>query len=86
MPPPKVDSIVLTLIPNQKSENPEAVIALVKLAFAHKRKQMHRTLADTGLGSSDAIKKKLVALGLSEHARPEELSVAQWIELSESKF
>jgi 16S rRNA (adenine1518-N6/adenine1519-N6)-dimethyltransferase len=82
VPPPKVDSIVLVLTPHQKSPNPEAVIALAKLAFAHKRKQMHRTLADAGIGSSDSTKAKLRSLGLSEQARPEELSIGQWIELA----
>jgi 16S rRNA (adenine1518-N6/adenine1519-N6)-dimethyltransferase len=82
VPPPKVDSIVLALTPNVKADNPEAVIGVAKLAFAHKRKQMHRTLSDAGFGTSDVLKLKLLALGLSEHARPEELSIEQWIELS----
>jgi 16S rRNA (adenine1518-N6/adenine1519-N6)-dimethyltransferase len=82
VPPPKVDSIVLLLMPNQKSSNPEAVIALAKTAFAHKRKQMHRTLADAGIGSSESLKAKLNSLSLSEQARPEEVSIGQWIELA----
>jgi 16S rRNA (adenine1518-N6/adenine1519-N6)-dimethyltransferase len=81
VPPPKVDSIVLLLTPNQKSADPEKVIALAKLAFAHKRKQMHRTLSDAGIGSSESIKAKLASLGLPEQARPEELSIEQWIAL-----
>lgn len=82
VPPPKVDSIVIALTPNLKVVHPEAVIGVAKLAFAHKRKQMHRTLSDAGFGTSDALKSKLLALGLSEQARPEELSIEQWIELS----
>ncbi len=82
VPPPKVDSIVLSFTPNQKSPDPEKVIALAKLAFAHKRKQMHRTLSDAGIGSSESIKAKLLTIGLTEQARPEELSVGQWIELT----
>ena len=88
VPPPKVDSVILLLTPNQpfasaqgRSPNPEAVIGLAKLAFAHKRKQMHRTLAEAGIGSSETIKAKLLAMGLPEQARPEELSVHQWIVL-----
>jgi 16S rRNA (adenine1518-N6/adenine1519-N6)-dimethyltransferase len=81
VPPPKVDSIVITLTPNQKCDNPEAVIGLAKLAFAHKRKQMHRTLSDAGVGTSEAIKAKLLELGLTEQARPEEVSVKRWIDL-----
>jgi 16S rRNA (adenine1518-N6/adenine1519-N6)-dimethyltransferase len=82
VPPPKVDSIVVALTPNQKSPDPEKVIALAKSAFAHKRKQMHRTLSDAGIGTSESIKAKLQAMGLSEQARPEELGVEQWIELA----
>ncbi|HRH32027.1 MAG TPA: 16S rRNA (adenine(1518)-N(6)/adenine(1519)-N(6))-dimethyltransferase RsmA [bacterium] len=82
VPPPKVDSIVLALTPNVKADNPEAVIGVAKLAFAHKRKQMHRTLSDAGFGTSEVLKSKLLALGLSEHARPEELSIEQWIALA----
>ena len=84
VPPPKVDSIVLALTPNQKSTNPEAVIGLAKLAFAHKRKQMHRTLSDAGIGTSESLKAKLLALGLTEQARPEEVSVKNWIALAEN--
>ncbi|MFZ2681576.1 MAG: 16S rRNA (adenine(1518)-N(6)/adenine(1519)-N(6))-dimethyltransferase RsmA [Patescibacteria group bacterium] len=85
VPPPKVDSIILLLTHNPKSEAPEAVIGVAKIAFAHKRKQMHRTLADAGLATSDIIKTHLVDLGLSEHARAEELSITQWISLVEKK-
>lgn len=81
VPPPKVDSIILSLTPNVKTKDPETVIGLAKLAFAHKRKQMHRTLSDAGMGTSEAIKAKLAAMGLSERARPEETSIEQWIEL-----
>lgn len=94
VPPPKVDSIVLALTqkeplpsglgraqPRQVTDR-EAIIAIAKLAFAHKRKQMHRTLSEAGVGSSEVIKARLVDMGLSEHARPEELSVANWIELA----
>ncbi len=82
VPPPKIDSIVVSLCQNQKSPDPETAIALAKLAFAHKRKQMHRTLSDAGIQSSESLKAKLKAMGLSERARPEELGVEQWIELA----
>lgn len=85
VPPPKVDSIVITLSPHVKADNPEDVIAVAKLAFAHKRKQMHRTLADAGQSTSEVIKDRLQRLGLSEQARPEELSLTQWVELVNQK-
>jgi 16S rRNA (adenine1518-N6/adenine1519-N6)-dimethyltransferase len=84
VPPPKVDSIILALTPHLKSDVPEEVIALAKHAFAHKRKQLHRTLAEAGVGASPAWQMSLQALGLSTQARPEELSVANWCELLKS--
>lgn len=83
VPPPKVDSIVLLLTPNKKSQDPEKVIALVKLAFAHKRKQMHRTLADAGMGTSEGIRTWLEARNLSGKIRPEDLSLEDWVALQE---
>ncbi len=83
VPPPKVDSIILRLSANKKTQEPEAVIALAKQAFAHKRKQLHRTLSDAGTASSESIRAKLSSMGLSEHARAEELSIEHWIELSQ---
>lgn len=81
VPPPKVDSIVLLLTFNQKSPQPEAVIALAKIAFAHKRKQLHRTLSAGGQGSSEQIQAWLVARGLSDKIRPEALRLQDWIDL-----
>lgn len=87
-PPPKVDSTVIRLdvITGQVTDLPlrrdnEAVISLAKIAFATPRKQLHRTLADAGKATSEAIKKILVELSLPETARPQELSISQWNEL-----
>ena len=87
-PPPKVDSTVIRLdvITGQVTDQPlrhdrEAVIALAKIAFATPRKQLHRTLADAGKATSENIKKILIDLGLPETARPQELSIEQWIKL-----
>ncbi len=88
-PPPKVDSTVIRLgispfmgrTRGANSVDPELIIALAKIAFATPRKQLHRTLADAGKGTSEAIKKILIDLGLPETARPQELSIEQWIQL-----
>ena len=82
VPPPKVDSVVLTLVPNLKCDKPEEVIGLAKLAFAHKRKQMHRTLSDASMGTSEGIRAWLEAHHLPETIRPEDLNLENWIELS----
>jgi 16S rRNA (adenine1518-N6/adenine1519-N6)-dimethyltransferase len=81
VPPPKVDSVVLVLTPNRKCDFPEEVIALAKLAFAHKRKQMHRTLSDAGMGTSEQIQAWLESKNLSAKIRPEDLRLQDWIDL-----
>lgn len=81
-PPPKVDSVVLKLVPKDAPKNAEEVIALAKVGFSSRRKQLHRNLADAGIALSDKVKKVLVELGLRETARAQELSVENWIELA----
>lgn len=93
-PPPKVDSVVLRLTPRYQSPPPnlllrkeeelrfERVIAVAKAGFANRRKQLHKNLSEAGLFSSEEVKNKLVELGHSPLARAEELSVKDWIELS----
>lgn len=83
VPPPTVDSLVVLLtvkadIPPQAEE----VISLVKAAFAHRRKQLHRTLADADIASSEKVKIWLRERALSETIRAQDLSVTDWIELS----
>lgn len=83
VPPPTVDSLVVLLtvkadIPPQAEE----VISLAKAAFAHRRKQLHRTLADADIASSEKVKIWLRERALSETIRAQDLSVTDWIELS----
>lgn len=80
-PPPKVDSIVVRLDRNVKAENPEEVIAIAKVGFSSRRKQLHRNLNDKGVASSSDVKLWLAQRGLSETARAQELSVEDWIYL-----
>jgi 16S rRNA (adenine1518-N6/adenine1519-N6)-dimethyltransferase len=83
-PPPKVDSIVLKLIPHEKplTSNPDRVIEVAKAGFANRRKQLHGNLSEANIFSSEAVKAKLVELGHSPLARAEELSLKDWIELA----
>jgi 16S rRNA (adenine1518-N6/adenine1519-N6)-dimethyltransferase len=84
VPPPKVDSVVLTLTPFASGIDREAVIAVAKAGFANRRKQLHKNLSEAGISTSDRVKDVLKGFGLSELARAEELTVEQWIKLKES--
>ncbi|NBS41968.1 ribosomal RNA small subunit methyltransferase A [bacterium] len=79
-PSPNVDSAVVRLDP-KPSEHAENVIRLAKVGFSSRRKQLHGNLAGPGVASSASAKAALVALGLPETARAENLSVHNWIEL-----
>jgi|GEM_PF-421798 len=82
-PPPKVDSVVLKLIPYASAIDREKVIGLAKIGFHNRRKQLHRNLSEEGIASSEKIKEFLSGFGLSALARAEELSLENWIKLSE---
>ena len=64
-PQPKVDSAIIRLVPNPKTdqETIRKVMALAKKAFAGKRKQLKNTI------------------GIDSTSRPEELSITDWIKL-----
>ncbi|MFA5947106.1 MAG: 16S rRNA (adenine(1518)-N(6)/adenine(1519)-N(6))-dimethyltransferase RsmA [Patescibacteria group bacterium] len=83
-PPPKVESMVLKLVPHPSPlvPNPLRVIEVAKAGFANRRKQLHRNLSEASLFLSEAVKAKLVELGHSPLARAEELSLKDWIDLS----
>lgn len=86
VPPPKVDSVVLELTPKAYADSPhrEDVIALAKIGFANRRKQLHRNLADAKRCSSDFVKLWLANHGLPETARAQELSREHWMALAAS--
>ena len=82
VPPPTVDSLVLKLsLKSAVDDQAENIISLAKVAFAHRRKQLHRTLADAGVASSDEVKNWLRERGLAEAIRPQDLSVDDWVTL-----
>jgi 16S rRNA (adenine1518-N6/adenine1519-N6)-dimethyltransferase len=85
-PPPKVDSAVLVLTPRQlnavERAQVEKVIRLAKAGFAHRRQQLQKTLAGAGYGESGVIMKALEALGHTKSARPQELTLQDWQQLS----
>jgi 16S rRNA (adenine1518-N6/adenine1519-N6)-dimethyltransferase len=82
MPAPKVDSAVVLLTPRPAGELPECDAALftqlVKQGFAQRRKQLRKNLADRQLDWPALCQH----LGVEETTRAEELSLEQWIALT----
>lgn len=57
----------------------------VKLAFSHRRKQLASVMKNAPAPyakSADEIRMLLLQVGATETARPEELSIPQWVQLS----
>lgn len=87
-PPPKVESAVVRITPlatpHVTHEEEEPLRKLVQGAFGMRRKQMRRvirTLRSLGADEADAV---LAAAGITPEARPETLSVEQFVKLLRS--
>ncbi|KJH70388.1 16S rRNA (adenine(1518)-N(6)/adenine(1519)-N(6))-dimethyltransferase RsmA [Aliterella atlantica] len=86
-PPPKVDSAVVRLYPQQinpQATNPQRLETLVKLGFATKRKMLRNNLK--AVVERDRLTQLLEQLNINPQARAEDLSVAQWVTLANSEF
>ncbi|NJR37665.1 MAG: 16S rRNA (adenine(1518)-N(6)/adenine(1519)-N(6))-dimethyltransferase RsmA [Leptolyngbyaceae cyanobacterium CSU_1_4] len=82
-PPPKVDSAVVRLTPRPTeppATDPKRLDALVKMGFATKRKMLRNNL--TSVVERDRLAQLLEELGLNSQVRAEDLSVANWVALS----
>jgi 16S rRNA (adenine1518-N6/adenine1519-N6)-dimethyltransferase len=82
-PPPKVDSAVIQLIPRTfsvKVEQPDWLDRLVRLGFSSRRKMLRNNLQT--IEDRDKLGQLFLKLGLTEDVRAEDLSVQQWVELS----
>lgn len=82
-PPPKVDSAVIRLRPRPftpAAEQPQQLASLVQLGFANRRKMLRNNLK--GMIESDRLAQLLEQLGMNPQARAENLSVSDWIALS----
>jgi 16S rRNA (adenine1518-N6/adenine1519-N6)-dimethyltransferase len=82
-PPPKVDSAVVRLTPRKiepGAQEPQKLETLVKLGFAAKRKMLRNNLQS--LVERDRLTQLLEQLEINSQARAEDLSVAQWVALS----
>ena len=79
-PPPEVDSAIVRLKPYVNlpyvAHNVELFATLVKAGFEQRRKTLRNSLRNL------VAKEKFEALNLAPHARAEELSVAEWVQLS----
>jgi 16S rRNA (adenine1518-N6/adenine1519-N6)-dimethyltransferase len=82
-PPPKVDSAVVRLRPRPQEhpvQNPHWMETLIKLGFSSKRKMLRNNLQS--VIDRDALSHQLEQLQINTQARAEDLSVANWIALS----
>lgn len=81
-PPPKVESAVVRLQPRLVSPaaNPRFLDRLVKLGFASKRKMLRNNLQS--IIDRDRFTTLLETLSINPQARAEDLSVTQWVTLS----
>lgn len=81
-PPPKVDSTVLRFTPKtdtEKPQKPEALAALLHCVFQKRRKQLGGILRNPYGEQALAV---LNELGISPALRPEDLTVAQFLQLA----
>lgn len=76
-PRPTVDSSVINLIPKESLplKDPKNFFVFVELAFQAKRKMLQTTF------KGPAMESALKAVGLSKTARPQELSVGQFLDI-----
>lgn len=82
-PPPKVDSAVIRLRPRPVATpamNPQQLEQLVKLGFSSKRKMLRNNLQT--VIERDQLTQLLEQLKINPQARAEDLSVAEWVSLS----
>ncbi|WP_217523169.1 16S rRNA (adenine(1518)-N(6)/adenine(1519)-N(6))-dimethyltransferase RsmA [Pleurocapsa sp. PCC 7327] len=82
-PPPKVDSTVIRLQPkvnDNPAKNPQFLQTLVKVGFANKRKMLRNNLKS--MIDSDRLDRVFTQLNINPQSRAEELSLEEWINLS----
>ncbi|MBD2090249.1 16S rRNA (adenine(1518)-N(6)/adenine(1519)-N(6))-dimethyltransferase RsmA [Microcoleus sp. FACHB-1515] len=86
-PPPKVDSAIVRLTPHPIDptlKDPQWLDRLVRLGFATKRKMLRNNLQS--VIERDRLVALLESLDLNPQVRAEDLSVADWIALSNQLF
>lgn len=86
VPPPKVSSAVVSIVPHAvppaSAEREAVVFRLARLGFQQRRKMLANSLsAGLGLGK-DAVKSLLAAAAVPPTARAEDLNVSEWLALA----
>ena len=82
-PPPKVDSAVIRLTPRRleiEPNSPKVLDNLVRLGFGSRRKMLRNNLQ--GAIDREALTELLISMGINTETRAEDLSIEQWIHLS----
>jgi 16S rRNA (adenine1518-N6/adenine1519-N6)-dimethyltransferase len=82
-PPPKVDSAVIRLTPRRldiEPTSPKVLDNLVRLGFGSRRKMLRNNLQ--GAIDREALTELLISMEINTEARAEDLSIEQWIHLS----
>jgi len=82
MPPPKVESVVLKLIPRQ-AELPRSFERVVRAGHSQPRKTLINCLAATFRQERTVVQEVIAEAGLTENTRGFELDEVQWVKLSE---
>jgi 16S rRNA (adenine1518-N6/adenine1519-N6)-dimethyltransferase len=82
-PPPRVDSALIALRRRGPAASPE-LRALVREAFAHRRKSLARSLELVVPGRRDRVRAALEKIGLAADARAETLAPEDFARLAES--
>jgi len=84
-PKPKVDSCIVVIEPKEKFAkiaDQDLFFRILKVVFAGKRKQIHNTLANGFKLGREQLEKILIEAKISPQARPQELAIEDWINLS----
>ncbi len=84
-PAPKVDSCVIQIAFRKKPkyiiEDEKRFFAILRACFIGKRKQIHNTLMNNLQLEKDTVSQLLEDVGIDPKARPQEVTIEQWIEL-----
>ena len=82
-PVPKVDSVTVAVRPYRRPPaQTDRLFALVEAGFSQRRKRLRNTLGGVGHDPT-AVEAALTGLGMAAGARPEELSVTDWVRLAD---
>ncbi len=86
-PAPKVDSAILKIDlfkkPKYKIAGEKKFFKIIKACFAGKRKQIHNTLVNNLGQDKNFVLKILSELNIKSTVRPQELSIEDWVKLSD---